>query len=95
MTRRGGQAILVGIPGLDVMLTFPAFLGFVLQERTVKGCWYGSSDLRRDVPRFLELYRSGQLRLDELVSRRIGLDDVNHAMDAMKAGEVARSVIVY
>ena len=95
MTRRGGQAILVGIPRLDVMLTLPAFLGFVLQERTVKGCWYGSSDMRRDVPRFLDLYRSGKLRLDELVSRRIGLAEVNDAMEAMKAGEVARSVIVY
>lgn len=95
MTRRGGQAVLVGIPALDVMLTLPAFLGLVLQERTIKGCWYGSSDIRRDVPRFLDLYRSGQLRLDELVSRRIGLDGVNGAMAAMKAGEVARSVIVY
>ena len=95
MTRRGGQAILVGIPRLDVMLTLPAFLGLVLQERTVKGCWYGSSDMRRDVPRFLDLYRSGKLRLDELVSRRIGLAEVNDAMAAMKAGEVARSVIVY
>jgi S-(hydroxymethyl)glutathione dehydrogenase / alcohol dehydrogenase len=95
MTRRGGQAVLVGIPALEVMLTLPAFLGYVLQERTVKGCWYGSSDLRRDVPRFLDLYRLGDLRLDELVSRRIGLGDVNNAMAAMKAGEVSRSVIVY
>jgi Zn-dependent alcohol dehydrogenase len=95
MTRRGGQAVLVGIPSLDVMLTLPAFLGLVLQERTVKGCWYGSSDIRRDVPRFLDLYRSGQLRLEELVSRRIDLHGVNGAMAAMQAGEVARSVIVY
>lgn len=95
MTRRGGQAVLVGIPRLDVMLTLPAMLGFILQERTVKGCWYGSSDIRRDIPRLVELYRDGRLRLDELVSRRIDLSDVNQALDAMKAGEVARSVIVY
>jgi Zn-dependent alcohol dehydrogenase len=95
MTRRGGQAILVGIPGLDVMLILPAFLGIVLQERTIKGCWYGSADIRRDVPRLLDLYRGGQLHLDELVSRRIELADVNGALEAMKAGEVSRSVIVY
>ena len=95
MTRRGGQAILVGIPALDVMLTLPAFLGIVLQERTIKGCWYGSSDIRRDVPRLVDLYRNGQLRLDELVSRRIGLADVNGGLEAMKACEVSRSVIVY
>lgn len=95
MTRRGGQAILVGIPRLEVMLALPAFLGIVLQERTIKGCWYGSADIHRDVPRLLDLYRNGQLLLDELVSKRIGLADVNNAMEAMKAGEVARSVIVY
>jgi NDMA-dependent alcohol dehydrogenase len=95
MTRRGGQAVLVGIPRLDVMLTLPAMLGIVLQERTIKGCWYGSSDLRRDVPRLVDLYREGRLLLDELVSRRIDLSEVNEALEAMKAGEVSRSVIVY
>jgi S-(hydroxymethyl)glutathione dehydrogenase / alcohol dehydrogenase len=95
MTRRGGQVVLVGISGLDVMLTLPVFLGLVLQERTVKGCWYGSADIRRDIPLLVDLYRHGRLRLDELISRRIGLDGVNGALAAMKAGEVARSVIVY
>src|SRR2546423_6851709 len=48
MTRRGGQAILVGVPRMDVMLTIPAFLGVVLQEKTIKGCWYGSSHLQKE-----------------------------------------------
>ncbi len=95
MTRRGGQAVLVGIPRLDVMLTLPAMLGIVLQERAIKGCWYGSSDIRRDVPRLIDFYRDGRLLLDELVTRRIDLAGVNEALRAMKAGEVARSVIVY
>ncbi|MGH9265179.1 MAG: Zn-dependent alcohol dehydrogenase [Acidimicrobiales bacterium] len=95
MTRRGGQAVLVGIPRLDVMLTLPVMLGIVLQERTIKGCWYGSSDIRRDVPRLVDLYRQGRLRLAELVSRRIGLHEVNEALEAMRSGDGARSVIVY
>jgi len=95
MTRRGGQAVLVGIPRLEVMVTVPAMLGLVLQERTVKGCWYGSSDIQRDVPRLVELYRQGGLLLDELVSRRIDLSEVNSALDALRAGEGSRSVIVY
>jgi Zn-dependent alcohol dehydrogenase len=95
MTRRGGQAVLVGIPRLDVMLSLPAMLGVVLQERTIRGCWYGSSDIRRDIPRLVQLYRDGSLLLDELVSRRIELSEVNDAFDAMKGGEVTRSVIVY
>jgi Zn-dependent alcohol dehydrogenase len=94
MTRRGGQAVLVGIPSMDVVLTLPAMIGLVLAEKTVKGCWYGSADVRRDVPRLVELHRTGQLALAELVSRRIDLAEVNDAFDAMVAGEVARSVIV-
>lgn len=95
MSRRGGQVVLVGIPRLDVMLTLPAMLGLVLSERTIKGCWYGSSDIRRDVPLLVDHYRAGRLQLDELVTRRIDLSEVNAALEAMKSGQVARSVIVY
>jgi S-(hydroxymethyl)glutathione dehydrogenase/alcohol dehydrogenase len=95
MTRRGGQAILVGVPRMDVMVNVPAFLGIVLQEKTIKGCWYGSSNVQQDVPKLIDLYKKGELKLDELISREISLDEVNEAFDAMKTGEVARSVIVY
>ncbi len=95
MTRRGGQAVLVGIPAMDVMLTLPATVGLVVAEKTIKGCWYGSADVRRDVGRLVDLHAAGRLKLEELVSRRIGLDDVNDAFRAMAAGEVARSVIVF
>ena len=95
MARRGGQAILVGVPRMDVMVTMPAFIGLVLSEKTVKGCWYGSSNVQRDVPKLVELYQKGELKLDELISREIKLEEVNEAFDAMKTGEVARSVIVY
>ena len=70
-------------------------VGFVYGARTLKGCWYGSSDVVRDVPRLLELHSKGELLLDELISARIGLDQVNDAFAAMKTGEVARSLIVY
>lgn len=95
MTRRGGQAILVGVPRMDVVVEIPAFFGLVLQEKTVKGCWYGGSNVHTDVPKLVELYRNGELELDRLISRRIGLEQVNDAFDAIKKGEVARSVILY
>ncbi|TMM10876.1 MAG: Zn-dependent alcohol dehydrogenase [Actinobacteria bacterium] len=95
MTRRGGQAILVGVPKMDAMINIPAFFGVVFSEKTIKGCWYGSSDVQRDVPKLIDLYQKGQLKLDELVSRTITLEQVNEAFDAMKTGEVARSVIKY
>jgi NDMA-dependent alcohol dehydrogenase len=95
MTRRGGEAILVGVPRMEVMLELPAFFGVVLMSKTIKGCWYGSSNVQRDVPRLLEYYKTGELKLDQLISRRIGVHDVNDAFTAMEAGEVARSVIKY
>lgn len=95
MVRRGGQAILVGVPKMDAMVTLPAFFGVVLAEKTIKGCWYGSSNVQKDVPKLIELYKKGDLKLDELISRTISLDQVNEAFDAMKTGEVARTVIEY
>jgi len=94
MTRRGGQAILVGIPRLDVMLEVPAMQAVILQERTIRGCWMGSSDVRRDIPRLIDLHDRGELRLEPLIGRRIVLDEVNEALAAMRNGAVGRSVIV-
>ncbi|MBA2280157.1 MAG: Zn-dependent alcohol dehydrogenase [Actinomycetota bacterium] len=95
MTRRGGEAVLVGVPKMEVMLELPAFFGVVLMSKAIKGCWYGSSNVQEDVPKLLGWYREGKLKLDELISRRIGIDDVNDAFRAMEAGEVARTVINY
>jgi S-(hydroxymethyl)glutathione dehydrogenase/alcohol dehydrogenase len=93
MIRQGGEAILVGVPRLDVMLNLnPAFV-FLYTAKTVKGCWYGSANVRRDVPRLLDLWKKGELKLEELISREITVHDINEAFDAMQAGEVARSVI--
>ncbi len=95
MTRRGGQVVLVGVPSREVFLNIEVFADVLLQERKILGCWYGSSDPQRDIPRLIERYRDGTLMLDELVSRTIDLDDVNEAFAAMERGEVARSVINY
>jgi Zn-dependent alcohol dehydrogenase len=67
----------------------------LVNEKQVRGSWYGSSDVRRDVPRLVDLYKEGALKLDELVSRRIRLDGINDAFTSMEAGEVARSVVDY
>src|SRR3954453_15968289 len=93
MARRGGQAILVGVPSMDVMVTVPAFLGLVVSEKTIKGCWYGSSNVQKDVPKLIELYKKGDLKLDELISRTISIDEVNEGFAAMKTGEVPPPVI--
>jgi S-(hydroxymethyl)glutathione dehydrogenase/alcohol dehydrogenase len=55
----------------------------------------GSNRFRFDMPRYVDLYMDGRLMLDELVSARIKLDEVNDGFEAMKKGEIARSVIVF
>jgi S-(hydroxymethyl)glutathione dehydrogenase/alcohol dehydrogenase len=55
----------------------------------------GSNQFLVDIPRYLDFYRQGRLLLDEMVSRRGKLADINDAFRAMKAGEVARTVLTF
>ena len=55
----------------------------------------GSNRFRVDMPRFIDFYLAGKLHLDQMVSKRIGLGDINQAFVDMKTGEVARSVIMF
>jgi S-(hydroxymethyl)glutathione dehydrogenase / alcohol dehydrogenase len=62
-------------------------------EKRLLGTIYGSADVRRDYDRLIRLWRTGRLDLEGMITRRIGLDDINDALDAMIAGEVIRQVI--
>ncbi len=95
MTRRGGQAVIVGVPAFDVQFTLTPAMDLLVNEKQIRGCWYGSSNVQRDVPMLAGLYEQGSLMLDELMSAQISLDQVNEAMSNMGSGEIARSVIVY
>ena len=55
----------------------------------------GSNQFRSDIPNYLELYRQGRLNLDEMVTRRRPLGEINDAFRAMTAGEVARTVLTF
>jgi S-(hydroxymethyl)glutathione dehydrogenase/alcohol dehydrogenase len=93
MARRGGTACIVGMARADATVTLSAFDIFY-SEKTIIGSKYGSAQVRRDFPRFVELIETGRLDTSSMVSRTIKLDDVNDAFRAMEAGEVIRSVIV-
>ena len=92
MARKGGTAVMVGMTRAEAMLTIPTFDLF-FNEKTLKGCKYGSGQVRRDFQRYADLIETGRLDTSAMVSRTIGLDDVNDAFRAMEAGEVIRSVI--
>ncbi len=93
MLRRGGTATVIGmIPiGQSVELPGYAFLG----EKKIQGSAMGSNRFRVDMPRYVDLYLQGRLKLDELVSARIKLEEINDGFAEMKKGELARSVIVF
>jgi S-(hydroxymethyl)glutathione dehydrogenase/alcohol dehydrogenase len=92
LARRGGEVIIVGMARFDAQFTLPAF-GIFYEQKTVKGCKYGSAQVRRDFPRFVDLIETGRLDTSAMVSKTIKLDGVNDAFRAMEAGEVIRSVI--
>jgi S-(hydroxymethyl)glutathione dehydrogenase / alcohol dehydrogenase len=93
MLRRGGTANVIGmIPlGQNVTLMGAAFLG----EKRIQGSLMGSNRFPVDMPRFVDFYMSGKLKLDDMISRRIKLEEVNEAFEEMKTGQIARSVIVF
>jgi S-(hydroxymethyl)glutathione dehydrogenase/alcohol dehydrogenase len=92
VTRPGGETVLVGMS--EEPVTFVP-RPFIHSNISLKGSRYGSSNFRQDVYKMIDLYRSGMLLLDELVSREINLQSVNVGFDAMQRGEVARSVIIF
>jgi len=93
MLRRGGTANIIGmIPvGQKIELMGADFLG----EKRIQGSLMGSNRFPIDMPRFVDFYMSGKLKLDQLIAQRIKLEQVNEAMEELKRGELARSVIVF
>ena len=93
MLRRGGTCNVIGmIPvGQSIEIAGHLFLG----EKKLQGSLMGSNHFPVDMPRLVDMYMSGKLKLDEMISRRIKLEDINDAFAEMKTGQIARSVIVF
>ncbi len=93
MLRRGGTANIIGMIPVGTMIELHGaeFLG----EKRIQGSLMGSNRFPIDMPRFVDFYMSGKLKLDEMISQRIKLEQVNEALDELKRGEIARSVIVF
>ncbi len=90
----GGAAVLVGMPAIGQMSTYdPLTLADAGQK--IIGSKMGQTDLGRDIPGLLAAYYDGKLKLDELVTGRFALEDINTALDATRRGEGVRNVIVF
>ena len=91
---RGGMAVLVGLPAVGDRASFEIF-GVVDRSKRIVGSLYGWSVGARDFPLYAQLFLDGRLPIDRLIEERIGLDQVNGAMDALREGRGARRVIVF
>jgi S-(hydroxymethyl)glutathione dehydrogenase/alcohol dehydrogenase len=93
MLENGGTATVIGmIPlGTQIELNGVDFLF----EKKIQGSNMGSNRFRVDMPRYIDMYLAGKLKLDEMVSREIRLDDINDAFEALVKGDVARQVIKF
>lgn len=93
-TAPGGRTITVGLPRPDARITLSP-LGFVAEGRSLIGSYLGSAVPARDIPRFVELWRTGRLPVETLVSSTISLDDINTGMDRLAEGKAVRQVIEF
>ncbi len=93
VTRRGGTTVTAGMPGPDAKITL-SHLRIAAEERTLKGSYMGSCVPKRDIPRYLALFAEGKLPVDRLLSRTIGFDDLNAAMDRLDDATTVREVLI-
>jgi alcohol dehydrogenase len=91
-TAPGGRTVTVGLPPPDALASVSP-LQLVAEARTVIGSYLGSAVPTRDIPVFAGWWREGRLPVEELVSSRIALDDINRALDELAAGTALRQII--
>lgn len=93
MLRPGGTATICGLLGFGHTIEIDAL--DLLFEKRIQGSQMGSNRFRLDIPRYANQYLAGRLDLDAMVSRTIGLDELNDAFSSMRSGELARQVVVF
>ncbi|NQU58081.1 MAG: Zn-dependent alcohol dehydrogenase [Rhodospirillales bacterium] len=89
-----GAVVLVGMPANGVMSEFEPG-NIADQSQRILGSKMGSGRVQIDIPNLVSLYQQGRLKLDELISGRYPLDDINEAIASVRRGEALRNVIVF
>jgi NDMA-dependent alcohol dehydrogenase len=94
MTGPRGMTVIVGIPRFSDMLNLPPF-AFIKDERVLTGSFMGTTQLQTEIPKLVELYKAGVLKLDELITNRYPLEKINEAIGEVERGEALRNVITF
>ena len=93
ITKRGGITVTSGLSHHQQKFEIP-HAQLVMDERTIKGSFMGSSIVRHDVPKLISLYKQGKLPIDKLRSGNIALEDLNDGFDKLAAGDAVRQMLV-
>ncbi len=91
--RAGGTATIIGMIPIGQKVEIPG--NEFLREKKIQGSSMGSNSFKVDMPQYIEFYRQGRLKLDEMITRTRPLEEINEAFSDMKNGAVARSVIMF
>ncbi|EWY40304.1 alcohol dehydrogenase [Skermanella stibiiresistens SB22] len=94
ITRRGGTTVSSGLANPTKMMSIPA-VSLVGEERTLKGSYLGGGVPKRDIPRYIRLFKKGKLPVDALMSERIRLDEINEAFDKLADGTAVRQLVMF
>ncbi|MFN8446704.1 MAG: Zn-dependent alcohol dehydrogenase [Caldilineaceae bacterium] len=94
LVRKGGTTVIVGMPS-NADANVPLNSHTLTTGRNVMGSNMGSTRPSVDIPHLVELYQQGRLKLDELITKRYTLDQINEAIESMERGEALRNVIVF
>ena len=95
MTGKGGKVTITAVGHINERAVhFPAGM-LIGYHRQIRGALAGDSNLLYDIPMLLGLYKSGQLKLDELITARYSLDRINDGYSDMRAGRNIRGIIVH
>lgn len=93
-TAVGGTTITAGLPSPDAHAQIPP-MTITAEARTIIGSYLGSAVPSRDIPKYAQLWREGKLPVEELITTRIALADINQAMDQLADGKAVRQVIMF
>jgi S-(hydroxymethyl)glutathione dehydrogenase/alcohol dehydrogenase len=95
LTRKGGTCLITGVPKFEVNMVPMLLIDLLNSCKTLKGLIYGGMNPRASTPMLLSMYRNGHLKLDELITRRYRLDQINEATRDMREGRNIRGIFEF
>ena len=89
-----GWCVWVGLPEAGATMDLGAFQ-VIMPEKVITGSYMGSTNLQMDIPKLVDLYLAGKLKLDELITKRYELEDINEAIETVVQGKALRNIIMF